>query len=124
MAHDIAFSGLPSCFAVQVRAKYLRRILLFYVAFFHIHSLQSDALFFPLPQTSFHQLMESYRHHMLHLRFVQTVIACASDAHASYGLGKRGLDACSGLIGLPKCRGFLFVSPRLQGFMSGLWTQV
>ena len=49
-----------------------------------------------------HQIDRDSGQDMLHLRFTQAVIACASDAHASYGLGKRGLDSCSGLIRLPK----------------------
>jgi hypothetical protein len=35
---------------------------------------------------------------MLHLRFVQAIIACAPYAHSSYGLGKCPLDARSCLI--------------------------
>src|SRR5258708_3262161 len=59
MADHIALSAFPSCHAVQVRAKYLRRIHLLCCCF-HSHRLQIDALFFPLPLTSVHQLMGSY----------------------------------------------------------------
>jgi hypothetical protein len=60
MAHDITLSDFPSCLAGRIRAKYLRSIhLLCYC--FHSHRLQIDALFFPLPRTSVHHLVESYQ---------------------------------------------------------------
>ena len=67
-----------------------------------------------------HHIDGDGRRHMLHLRFVQAIIACASYAHPSHRLGKGPLDACSRLIDLPKRCCLLFLSPCLQGFMSYL----
>src|SRR2546421_7601565 len=71
-----------------------------------------------------HEIDRHCSHHVLQLRFVQAIIACTSDAHPADCLGKRPLDACSGLISLPKCRSLLFVSPRLQSLMSRLWAHM
>src|SRR5258708_23850846 len=71
-----------------------------------------------------HQIDRNGGHDMLHLRFVQAIIACASYPHSSYRLGKRSLDACSRLIRLSEHWGLLFLSPPLQGFMSRLWTHM
>ena len=60
MDHDIALPNLPSCLAVQVRAKYQRGIHLFCACFFHKTQLTDRCSFFPLTLTSLHQLMESY----------------------------------------------------------------
>src|SRR5258708_37686363 len=71
-----------------------------------------------------HEIDRDGGQHVLHLRFMQAVIACASYSHPSYRLGKRPFDACSCLIRLSKCWSFLFLSPRLQGFMSRLWAHM
>src|ERR1700738_1613479 len=46
MADNIALAHFPSCTTVPVRAKYLGCIPLFCVVFFHIHSVQMNALLF------------------------------------------------------------------------------
>ena len=71
-----------------------------------------------------HQIDRYGGQDMLHMGFVQAIIARASYPHTSYRLGKRPFDACSCLIRLPKLWGGLLLSPCLQGFMSRLWTHV
>ena len=71
-----------------------------------------------------HQIDRNGAQDMLYLRFVQAIIACTSYPHPADRLGKRPFDACSSLIRLSKRGCLLFLSPRLQGFMRGLWTHM
>ncbi len=61
---------------------------------------------------------------MLQLHLGEPIIARTSDPHTSHRLGKRALDARAPGILLPELRRLLFVSPSLQGFMSGLGTHM
>ena len=61
---------------------------------------------------------------MLQLHLGEPIIARTSDPHTSHRLGKCALDARAPGILLPELRRLLFVSPSLQGFMSGLGTHM
>src|SRR5256886_14248357 len=64
-----------------------------------------------------HQIDRYGGQDMLHMGFLQAIIARASYPHPSYRLGKRPLDSCSFLIPPPKLWGCLLFSPCLQGFI-------
>ena len=71
-----------------------------------------------------HEIEGDCRQNVLQMRFVQAIILRSPEPQGTHSLRERAFDTGSYSILLPKLRGLLFLSSRLQSLMSRLWTQM